>query len=162
MNKRFKLFGGVAALLVAGAVLAQTFSVPLITTLAPSADVVQVLPSAIPTAQNKYVVSGLVAGAPLYQNLGVITTGNTYTFTHGVQRMFAQPAGTLAAVTLTTEASPNDGQIECFTSGQTTTSLTWNANTGQTINSSAGISAGVANTAICLQYSVAAASWFRI
>lgn len=142
-----------------GFALAQVYPVPLLPYFAPSTDLVQVVQGGVPNAAARYVYAGQLSGALLYQNLGVITTGNTYTFASGQGYILAQPAGTLAAVTLVTEANPSDGQKECFISTQTTTSLTWSANTGQSI--SGAPTAGVAQTAACMIYVKSVATWYR-
>lgn len=133
---------------------------PAVSTLTPSKDLVQVLPLGQATPNNSYANPGQIAGAPLYTNGGVASTAFSVTFGAGVTNYFIQPAGTLATGTLTTQASPvTDGQRECFLSTQTQTALTWNANTGQSINGAP--TAGVANTPICIQYQASNATWYR-
>lgn len=122
-------------------------------------DLVPVVPNGQPSAQGQYANPAQISGAPGYVNLGVATTGNSYTFAKAQTNMFMQPAATLAAVTLVTEPNPSDGQRECFLSTQTTTALTWTANTGQTMGST--ITAGVANTPLCIEYQLSAATWYR-
>jgi hypothetical protein len=61
------------------------------------------------------------------------TTGFSYTFAAGVNVLVMQPAGTLATGTITMPASPADGMTITFSSTQTITALTVNANTGQSI-----------------------------
>lgn len=156
--KLFTLALGVAFnLLIAVAAFAQT--VPILPTVG-TTDLVGIVPGGAPTAQRYFVYPGQIAGAPAYQNLGAITTGNTYVFGNYTTNMIAQPSGTLAAVTLTAAANPSDGQVQCFTSTQTTTSLTWNANTGQSI--SGAPTAGVASTQACMIYVKSAATWYRL
>lgn len=142
---------------IAGFAVAQV-TLPKVASIG-TTDLVQILPGGVPSAGNQYVIAGKIAGVPLYVDLGAATTGNTYTFAAGQKNMIMRPAGTLAAVTLVTEAAPSDGQEECFLSTQTTTSLTWNANTGQSI--SGAPSAGVANTRVCMLYNKTAATWYR-
>ena len=61
------------------------------------------------------------------------TTGFSYTFAAGVNVLVMNPAGTLATGTITMPASPADGMTITFSSTQTITALTVNANTGQSI-----------------------------
>lgn len=149
---------GVALLSIVGLAWAQTMPVPLVPSVGPSdlfADVV----NGMPTAQNQFATAAQIAGVPGYQNLGVATTGNTYAYANATTYMLMQPAATLAAVTLTAAPNPSDGQRECFLSTQTTTALTWNANTGQTI--SGAPTAGVANTGACMTFVKSLAAWIR-
>jgi hypothetical protein len=61
------------------------------------------------------------------------TTGFSYTFAAGTTVLVMNPAGTLATGTITMPAAPADGMNITFSSTQTITALTVNANTGQTI-----------------------------
>jgi hypothetical protein len=61
------------------------------------------------------------------------STGFSYTFAAGVNVLVMNPAGTLATGTITMPASPADGMTISFSSTQTITALTVNANTGQSI-----------------------------
>jgi hypothetical protein len=61
------------------------------------------------------------------------TTGFSYTFAAGINVLVMQPAGTLATGTITMPASPADGMTITFSSTNTITALTVNANIGQSI-----------------------------
>jgi len=61
------------------------------------------------------------------------TTGFSYTFAAGTNVLVMNPAGTLATGTITMPASPADGMTITFSSTQTITALTVNANAGQSI-----------------------------
>ena len=63
----------------------------------------------------------------------VSTTGFSYTFAAGTTVLVMNPAGTLATGTITMPAAPADGMTISFSSTQTITALTVNANTGQSI-----------------------------
>jgi len=67
------------------------------------------------------------------------TTGFSYTFAAGTTVLVMNPAGTLATGTITMPASPADGMTITFSSTQTITALTVNANTGQSIVSAATV-----------------------
>ncbi len=156
MKKR-TIVASLAIAAIAGFAVAQVV-VPKLPTFGPT-DLVQIIPGGVPTTSNQYIVAGKIAGAPLYVDLGVATTGNTFTFAQGQTNMIMRPAGTLAAVTLVTELTPSDGQMECFLSTQTTTALTWNAAAGLSI--SGAPTAGVANVRACMLFNKAALTWYR-
>lgn len=149
----------IGLVLAATAAIAQTYPVAFWPNINVGSDAVPVVQYGVGSVPAKYATPGQISAVWTYNNLGVATSGNTYAYAHNQVNYFMQPSGTLAAVTLTTEATPSDGQRECFLSTQTTTSLTWNANTGQSINGAP--SAGVANTPICIQYAAATATWYR-
>lgn len=69
----------------------------------------------------------------------VLTTAFTYTFAAGTTVLVINPAGTLATGTITMPAAPADGMTISFSSTQTITALTVNANTGQSIVSAATV-----------------------
>jgi hypothetical protein len=156
--KKLTLLAGFVLALVAGVALGQVISVPLVATVGTS-DIFADIVGGQPGVPSQFATAAQIAGVPGYVNLGAATTGNTYTYTNSQTYMLMQPAGTLAAVTLTAAVNPSDGQRECFLSTQTTTSLTWNANTGQTI--SGAPTAGVANTGACMTYVKSLAAWIR-
>jgi hypothetical protein len=110
-------------------------------------------------AGNRYATAAQINGPIGYVNAGVLATGQTLAFGNSTTEIVAQSSATIAAVTLTASASPGDGQLNCYMNTQTTSAITWNANTGQTI--SGAPTAGVANTRACMIYSAAAAAWVR-
>lgn len=145
-----------------GLAIAQTIIIPQVGNVG-TGDLFQDVVNGIPQAPGYYSTAAQIAGVPGYNNLGVITTGNTYTFGNATTNMIAQPSGTLAAVTLTASANPGDGQTNCFLSTQTTTSLTWNANSTVVTQSISGApTAGVANTKYCMLWNKANATWYRV
>lgn len=149
----FGMYSGIAS--------AQSIYVPQAQTVGTS-DLFQDVVNGSPQAPEYYVTAAQIAGVPGYVNLGVITTGNTYTFGNSQTNFFAQPAATLAAVTLTAASNPSDGQRECFLSTQTTTSLTWNANSTLFTQSISGApTAGVANTPVCMTFVKSLSTWYR-
>lgn len=158
------LVGALAAASVLGlaaVVWAQSTNSPPQVQHVGTTDLFQDIVNGMEVVGHQYATAAQINGVIGYQDLGAATTGNTYTFLKGQSQITMRPAGTLGAVTLTTEVSPGDGQVECFFSTQTTTSLTWTASTGQTIGSDAP-SAGVANTRQCLQYELLTLTWHRI
>lgn len=135
-------------------------TLPTVAAVGPS-DLVQVLPGGSSAAGNKYVKAGAIAAVPGYLDAGIISTGTTLAYTNLIADIFAQPAGTLANVTLTTSPNPADGQKECFLSIATTTTLTVAAGSSdQTIGASVP-TAGVANTRACWTYVKSASTWKR-
>ena len=88
------------------------------------------------------------------------TTGFSYTFAAGTTVLVMNPAGTLATGTITMPASPADGMTITFSSTQTITALTVNANTGQSIVSApTTLLAGQAATYV---YRLTGTSWYPI
>lgn len=156
MKLKALILGGFAALFALAA-FAQSVPLPSALPLGPL-DQVQIIKNGQPSAQSQYAPVGAVSGVQAYQNLGVIVTAQTFAVSAGVTNVFAQPAGTLAAVTLTAPANPSDGQYICFTSTQTTTALTLAPNSGQTVVN--GTVAGVANAATCWTFVRPSNTWY--
>jgi hypothetical protein len=88
------------------------------------------------------------------------TTGFSYTFAAGTQTLVMNPAGTLAAGTITMPAAPSDGMTITFSSTQQITAITLNGNTGQTVVGA--VSYLPANTAVSYVYRSANTSWFPV
>ena len=86
------------------------------------------------------------------------TTGFSYTITAPLTIL--NPAGTLAAGTITMPASPTDGMRVRFSSTQIITALTVSANTGQSIvNALTALTAGGFAE---YMYRSANTTWYRI
>lgn len=113
----------------------------------------------IAQVQTSYATAQQINGVIGYQDAGALLTGQTLAFGNSTTEILAQSAGTIAAVTLTASANPGDGQLNCYMNTQTTSGITWNANTGQTIANAP--SAGVANTRACMIYNASKAAWRR-
>jgi hypothetical protein len=148
-----------AGLFFAGAGLAIAQTVPLtpVTSVGPSdlfADVV----GGSPSAQSKFATAAQIAGVPGYHNFGTISADPAYTVPNGVTDLFAHAAGTLTLATITTEPNPADGKRECWWLDAATTTLTWTANTGQTISANVH-AAGVAFNPNCITFVAALSSW---
>ena len=155
-----KIAGLAGLVLVAGIgfAIAQTISVPQVVSVGPTdlfADVV----AGQPTNRSSYATAAQINGVQGYKNLGTVSTDPAYTVANGVTNIFGHAAGTVTAVTLTTEANPGDGKRECYWLDQTTTTLTWTANTGQTIGSNV-LTAGVAKVTQCITYQASNATWY--
>ena len=88
----------------------------------------------------------------------VPTTGFSYTFAAGVQTLIMNPAATLATGTITMPAAPADGMVITFSSTKEITTLTLNANTGQTLNNT--IPGLVPGQSVAYIYRSASTSWF--
>jgi hypothetical protein len=149
-----------AVAFVGGSQLAwtQAISVPQVPNLNTN-DLIQVVPKGVPQAESFYGTPAQVTHQPGYVFAGTITTDPAYTFVNGQTNYFAHAAGTITTVTLTTEPNPGDGARECWWLDQTTTTLTWTANTGQTIGSNV-LTAGVAKNPQCITYQASSATWF--
>lgn len=94
----------------------------------------------------------------------VPTAGNSYTIPNNVTNYVMVPAGTLATLTLTMPATPQDGQIVRITSSKTITALTLSANAGQTIlNAPTAITLSTTGSYnVALIYVTADATWYRV
>jgi len=158
MSIKRSIFAVAASFAMVVGAFAQSVPLPSALPLSQN-DYVQIIQDGAPSAQSSYARAGIVAGSPIYQNLGTITTGNTFAVNAGVSNVFAQAAGTLAAVTLTAPANPSDGTRLCFISNQITTALTLSANTGQTVTAG-GTALGAAHTPLCWTYVLASATWY--
>ena len=157
--KKLGIFLGALLIGAAGLAVAQTIIVPKVQSVGPT-DLFQDIVGGAPSAQNQYATAAQIAGVPGYQNLGTITTGNTFAVNNNVTDVFAQAAGTLAAVTLTAPSAPADGQRVCWLVNQITTALTFSANTGQTV-SGGSVSTLAINTPACWTYTASSATWWR-
>lgn len=156
--KKLGLLLGALLIGAAGIAVAQTVIVPKVSSVAPT-DLFQDVVRGVPQAGNFYATAAQISNAPGYQNLGTITTGNTFAVNANVSDVFAQAAGTLAAVTLTAPASPPDGGHVCFAMNQITTLLTFSANTGQTVGTGTAAALPIGAPA-CWTYVGASATWF--
>lgn len=157
--KKLLLATSAVSLLAIGFAFAQstTISLPVLSTVSTS-DLFQDVPGGSPTAGNKYVTAAQIAGVPGYTKT-IPLTSFSLTFANSQEYMLLQPAGTLAAGTITTAPNPSDGQRECIVSTQIVSALTLTANSGQTINGA--VTALAANTGVCYTYSAFNATWDR-
>lgn len=141
---------------VGGIAIAQT--VPQVVSVG-TADLFQDVVNGAPQAPNYYATAQQINGVIGYNNQGALATAQTIAFGNSTQLVLAQSSGTIATLTLTASASPGDGQLNCYINTQTTTAITWNANTGQSI--SGAPTAGVANTKTCMIFVKANSTWYR-
>ena len=88
-----------------------------------------------------------------------LTTGFSYTFASGTTTLIINPAGTLATGTITMPATPADGMVITFNSTQIITTLTVNANTGQSIVSA--VTTLAAGGGAKYIYRLANTTWYR-
>lgn len=152
------LLATVGALLVASQGFAQPVAIPTVTNLNTN-DLIQVIPRGQPQVQSFYGTPAQVTHQPGYVFLGTITTDPAATFANGQTNMFAHAAGTITLVTLTTEPNPGDGARECWWMDQAATTLTWTANTGQTMGANV-ILVGTTKVANCITYQASSSTWF--
>lgn len=153
---------------LAGVVIAQTISLPFVTTINPTADAIQIVPRSQPSAQSVYATPSQVTsqGYQTVVNTGATTaqinagTAYTYTMANYQQDMLFDFGGsTISYVYLTFAPNPSDGARECFFSSGTVTAAYLSANSGQTL--SRPVTAFTANTRYCWDYSVANLTWTR-
>lgn len=152
---------GLAAAAIVGALASLAAAQIVATTtvnIAPS-DLIGVVKGGNPSAQTQFATAQQINGVIGYSDQGVLATAQSLTFGNSTQEILARSSGTIAALTLTASAQPGDGQLNCYFNTQTTTAITWNANTGQSI--SGAPTAGVANTKACMIYEAASATWYR-
>lgn len=114
--------------------------------------------SGYPTAGNKYASAAQIASVENYKDGLTITTDPAYTFVNGQVLYTAHKASTLTTGTFTTEPNPTDGKRECVVIDQTTSTLTWTANTNQTIGASVA-TAGTAHVPSCILYDASTSTW---
>ena len=143
----YGLFGAAVLGALATLAIAQT-TIPTVVNIGPS-DLVGIVKGGNASAPTQFATS----------DQGVLATAQSLTFGNSTQLIIARSSGTIAALTLTAAAAPGDGQVECYLNTQTTTAITWNANTGQSITGAP--TAGVAATQACMIYEAAAATWYR-
>lgn len=91
--------------------------------------------------------------------VAVPVTGFTTTIANGVSTYIMNPAGTLAAGTLTMPAAPIQGQAVKIMTAATITSFTLSANTSQTIGGAPTAASFAANQA--LNYIYSGTNWYR-
>jgi hypothetical protein len=123
------LFAGVLA--IAGYAVAQVTLPPL--TPVNQNDYVQIIKGGVGTAQSVYAPAGMVGAQYEYTYLVPVTSFNIVAGNIGY--LYLNPAGTLAAGTLTLPANPGDGQGFCLQDTQTQTAITIQAATGQALAS---------------------------
>jgi len=114
----------------------------------------------IDTSQNATFAGTIKStGKGVVQNYDYLvpTTGFSYTFST-YNTLIINPAGTLLTGTITMPASPSDGMVVSFSSTKEITTLTLNANTGQTLNNT--IPGLVPGQSISYIYRSASTSWF--
>lgn len=93
-------------------------------------------------------------------SLQVPVTSFSITIGAGVGSLLLNPAGTLAAGTITMPAAPVDGQIVRLSTTQTITALTLSPNAGQTI--SGAVATLTAAAPASYQYNAASSIWFHV
>ena len=161
MNTKLRIGLIVAgALAIAGLAVAQTNTLPQVSKLSPTVDLIQVIPRGQPSAQSQYAPASMVTNAyGYYKGPSATLTGFSYTFAPNVTYAVFNPAGTIAAGTITLAANPSDGARNCFFTLNIVSSLTVNANTGQSINNAA--TAATAAGTQCYLYSASNLTWDR-
>ena len=159
--KKILVGASLALSLAAGIAIGQVIYVPQVANVGAS-DLFLDVTNGQPTNPAVYATAAQINGVIGYQNAGVLATGQTLTFGNSQQEIIAQSSGTIAALTLTASANPGDGMLNCYLNTQTTTAITWNANSTVITQAISGApTAGVANTKVCMIWSKAAGSWLR-
>ena len=101
---------------------------------------------------------------PGYDNaidvLNLPASGGSHTIAGSTQWIHMTPSVTLAAYTITMPAAPLDMQDIVLSTTNTITTLTLNANSGQSI--SGAITTLAANTGVRYRYRVATSTWYKV
>lgn len=143
---------------------AQTVTAPQVTTVNPTADLLQIIPRGQPSAQSKYVTPALL-GQASYAVTKTPTTdtsdgnGYTNTFTNNQAELILLAPATMGYSYVTMAPNPSDGARQCVFSMAAITALWMTANTGQSLSNEA--TSLSANSRTCMTYSVANATWYR-
>jgi hypothetical protein len=158
MNKRHILaISLVMVLAFGGAVMAQ-ISVPQVSTINPTADLMQVIPSGQPGPQSVYATPAQITATRGYYRSAPASLF-TYTFGNAVALAAFDPSGTLAYGYVTMAPTPSDGTEACVFSTAAITTLYLTANTGQTLSDA--VTTLAANARNCYVYAKSAATWYR-
>jgi hypothetical protein len=158
MNKRHILaISLVMVVAFGGAVMAQV-SLPQVSTISPTADRIQVIPSGQPSAQSVYASPAQITATKGYYT-SIPTNLFTYTFGNAVALAAFDPAGTLAYGYITLAPNPSDGTEACIFSTAALTYIYLAANTGQTLAD--GVTTLAANARNCYVYALSSATWKR-
>lgn len=160
-NKRLHIGLAVAAFLgIAGYAVAQTISVPQVSTLNPNSDVIQVIPNAAPAANEVFAPVALITNVYGYYK-SIPATGMVYSFAKNVTYAAFNPAGTISAFFVSLAAAPSDGARNCiFTTQNMTTLLVSPTTVGQLINNAINGTLS-ANTSVCYLFSSSNNTWDR-
>lgn len=149
-----------AALGIAGYALAQTITVPQVSTINPNNDVIQVIPGGAPAANEVFAPAALITNVYGYYKSAPLT-GFVYTFAKNVTYAAFNPAGTIANFFVSLPANPSDGARACiFTTQIMSTLLVSPTTAGQLINNAIN-GALAANTSVCYLFSASNATWDR-
>ncbi len=158
MNRKTTIFAGLVGVLSLGAVaIAQTISVPTVSSVG-TADLLQIIPAGNPRMGNVYVTPALLNSVTGYYK-SAPSTGFTFTFGNTQTIAMFRDSTTLSTGSITMPPGPSDGTVACAYSKNIITTLTWAANTGQTLND-AVTTLGAAGHA-CYVYSLSNATWDR-
>jgi hypothetical protein len=157
MFKKIAVAAGLAFLLLSGAVLSQSISVPQVSVINPT-DLFQIIPKGMPVAGNVYATPAQITSQFGYYKSA---PGSGFTFTYGNTQTYAAfaPSGTIAYGYVTFAPAPSDGARECLFTTNTITTLYLAANTSQTLNNA--VTTLAANTSACYLYSASNTSWDR-
>lgn len=96
------------------------------------------------------------------KDIHVPLTGDTYTIPDQVTQEILKPAGTIAALTLKMPANPYDGQQVSLSATQTVTTLTHQANTGQTLNNALTTIGAASTTWGAWLWDQTSATWYGV
>lgn len=157
MFKKIAVAAGLAFLLLSGAVLSQSISVPQVSVINPT-DLFQIIPKGQPVAGNVYATPAQITAQSGYYK-SIPGSLFTYTFANSTSYAAFAPAGTIAYGYVTLAPAPSDGARECVFTTNTITTLYLAASSGQTLNNA--VTTLAANTGVCYLYSASNTTWDR-
>lgn len=156
--KKIALLGAsLAAMASVNVASAQITILPQVTKVNPT-DLFQDIPGGVAYSTNYYTTAAAITSQSGYVK-NVPLTAFSLTFANTQSWLELNPAGTLAAGTITLAPAPSDGARECIFSTQIVSALTLSANSGQSINNA--VTALAANTGVCYLYSASNLTWDR-
>lgn len=162
-------FAAAGILALAGLAIAQV-TVPVVSTVNPTEDRIQIVPRGQPSAQSVYASPAQLAASGYYVKkttaqftaMTAANVGNgsySFTFANSQGELLFDPGGTLAYAYITFAPNPSDGARQCVFSTGDVTALYPTANTGQTLNDAA--TSITAPARICYTYSTGNLTWDR-
>lgn len=159
MTFKKSLIGLAAVAILAGAAFAQV-NAPQVSTINPTADLIQIIPGGQPSAQSRYTTPALLTATGGYYKSTAGSGGAlNYTFANAQRLAAFDAGGTITSMYWTMAPAPSDGTEQCVFSTGAITFLYPTANTGQTVSDA--VSTLAANGRVCYLYGSANATWNR-
>jgi hypothetical protein len=155
--KKLSWIAAAALVGFAGAVLAQTISVPQVQIINPT-DLFLDVVTGVPSAQSKYATAAQITSKMGYSKFSPLTAFS-YTFGNSQSMIVLTMSATAAQGTITLAAAPSDGDQNCLYAKSTVTTLNLAVATGQTLDDAVTTIGPLSQ--VCYLYSLASATWDR-